>query len=303
MNTQPCILFCESPLEPNKVDPDFEEEFLCAQQNNFTTLIFNFEDLTNTERVDYATKKIKPAINITTLLYRGWMLTPKQYYILFNSLLLKNYRLINTVNEYQNCHYLPDSLKFIANKSPQTIFERFANSNSIDTLIEKAKLFGDKPVVIKDYVKSEKHNWETACFVANAADTLKLKETITNFLLLRGKYLNEGIVIREFVELKNLTRHSKSGMPLTEEYRLFFINKKLIGIYDYWEEGEYTSSVSNTKPFEEVAKHVESNFFSMDIAQKENGEFLIIELGDGQVSGLPDQLNKNEFYRKLRALY
>lgn len=303
MNSQqPCILFCESPLEPNKVDPDFQEEFLCAQQNNFSAIIFNYEDLTNTERFDQATKKIKPAVDVTPLIYRGWMLTPEQYSKLFNSLLLKNYRLVNTVREYQNCHYLPDSLKFIAGKSPQTIYEKFIDSNSIDGLIEKAKIFQTRAVIIKDYVKSEKHHWETACFVQNAADSLKLKETINNLLQLRGKYLNEGIVIREFVELKNLTRHSISGMPLTEEYRLFFLNKKLIGIYDYWEEGEYTSALPSTIQFEDIAKHIESNFFSMDIARRENGEFLIIELGDGQVSGLPDRLSKNAFYEKLRAL-
>ena len=153
---------------------------------------------------------------------------------------------------------------------------------------------------MKDYVKSEKHDCETACFVADASDTDKLKKSINKLLELRDKYLNEGIVVREFVELNYLTTHSKSGMPLTEEYRLFFCNKKLIGIYDYWEEGEYNASKPGTTAFEEIAKEIDSNFFSMDIARQKNGELLIIELGDGQVAGLPDKTNRNEFYKQLK---
>ena len=32
-----------------------------------------------------------------------------------------------------------------------------------------------------------------------------------------------------------------------------------------------------------------SRFFTMDVALRTNGECIIVELGDGQVSGLPDQ--------------
>jgi hypothetical protein len=300
MTILPHILFCESSLGGDKVDPDFEEEFVLAKQNGFETLIFNFEDLINFEQSEKATKRIKPAETLCSVIYRGWMMTPQQYSILYNNLLVKNYKLINTVDEYQNCHYLPNSLKFIENKTPKTIFEKLSKESSFDELIEDAKIFQNKPVIIKDYVKSEKHHWETACFVPNASNTQQLKQIINNFIKLRGQYLNVGIVIREFIELNELTIHSKSGMPLTEEYRLFFYNKKLVGIYDYWEEGEYILSKPNTKEFEEIAKQLESNFFSMDIARRKDGEFVIIELGDGQVSSLPEKVNKNEFYKILR---
>ncbi len=231
------------------------------------------------------------------------MLTPTQYLILYNQLLSKNYKLINSVKEYQNCHYLPDSLKFISAKTPKTIFEKLDNENSINTLIEKSKVFGQKSVILKDYVKSEKHDWETAFFVENASNEDKLKQTIENLIRLRGKYLNEGIVIREFVELNDLTIHSKSGMPLTEEYRLFFYDNKLIGIYDYWEEGEYQLIKPSTTEFEEIAKQIESNFFSMDIARQKSGELIIVELGDGQVAGLPDKTDRNDFYKQLKNCY
>lgn len=303
MTKQVYILFCESPFQTNQVDEDFEDQFIAAKEIGFETLLFNFEDLTSTDTFSVATKKIKRNESLVSVLYRGWMLTPKQYSILYNDLLSKNFKLINTVEEYQNCHYLPDSLKFIEDRTPKTVFEKFGDKNSIDKLIEKAKIFGQKPVILKDYVKSEKHDWETACFVADASDTDKLKKSIKKLVELRDKYLNEGIAVREFIELNDLTIHSKSGMPLTEEYRLFFCNKKLVGIYDYWEEGEYKLSKPDTTEFEEIAIQIESNFFSMDIARQKNGELIIIELGDGQVAGLPDKTNRNEFYKQLKICY
>lgn len=296
------ILFCESPLDPKQVDEDFKDQFVAAKQHGFETLLFNFEDLVSADRASVATKRIKPGNTLVNVIYRGWMLTPGQYLSLYNDLLSKNYKLINTVEQYRNCHYLPDSLTFIEGKTPRTVFQTFDGDRSIEQLIEKATLFGQAPVILKDFVKSEKHHWETACFVKDASDTEQLRQTIHRLLELRGNQLNEGLVIREFIELNDLTHHSKSGMPLTEEYRLFFYNKKLVGIYDYWEEGEYKASKPDTKAFEEIARQIDSHFFSMDIARQKNDKLIIIELGDGQVAGLPDKTDRNGFYKQLKTL-
>ena len=39
----------------------------------------------------------------------------------------------------------------------------------------------------------------------------------------------------------------------------------------------------------------------MDIAKKKDGDWIIVELGDGQVAGLPDNADKDEFYKQLRG--
>lgn len=300
MKKETYILFCENPFESNTVDTDYADEFESATSNGFATLLFNFDDLTSENNCKKATRKIVSKESLCDVIYRGWMLTPLQYSSLYDELLSKNYQLINTKTEYQNCHYLPDSLAFIESKTPKTVFEKLENSESIANLIAKTKVFGNSPVIIKDYVKSEKHDWETACYVPDASDVEKLKNSIDNLIKLRDKYLNEGIVVRAFVELKDLVIHSKSGMPLTEEYRLFFFNQKLLGIYDYWEEGAYDISKPDTSVFEELAQTIKSNFLSMDIARQKDGDLTIIELGDGQVAGLPDKTERNEFYKELK---
>ena len=288
------LLFCESEINRNNVDEAFLDEYVSALDNGFSTLFYNFEEK--------STQKIIRNEKAENLVYRGWMLKPELYEKLYYELLEKNYKLINNPKEYKNCHYLPENLQFINNLTPKTIFQRIENEKSIDILIEKANIFDGKPVIIKDYVKSEKHYWNTACFVNDSLDKKCLKDSILNLLDIRGESFNEGIVIREYIELNQLTKHSKSGMPISEEYRLFFLNNELFSIYNYWEEGNYQDNNLNIDKFKEIAKTIKSNFFTMDIAREKNGNLIIMELGDGQVSAIPKNEDKNYFYKKLKNI-
>ncbi len=42
-----------------------------------------------------------------------------------------------------------------------------------------------------------------------------------------------------------------------------------------------------------------SRFFVMDVAQRRDGGWMIVELGDGQVSGLPREDDADRFYSAL----
>lgn len=299
------ILFCDNPYDNKLVDPDYEDEFLAAKENGFTTLLYSFESLTKEKDAQFATRRIKHTDTLQKLIYRGWMLKPNQYALLYKTLLAKNYELINSPTEYQNCHYLPDSYKLINGHTPKTTWLKVENQQvNYDEVFNAIRAFGNSPLIVKDFVKSQKHYWDTACFIPLATDKDRVKSVIDKFVELQSKDLNEGLVIREFIELNDLTTHSKSGMPLKQEYRLFFLNGHLLGCYDYWEEGEY--SITEHPPldtFKTIAKGIESNFFSMDTAKTKNGKWIVIELGDGQVAGLPDKVNRLEFYDLVRRYY
>ena len=47
-----------------------------------------------------------------------------------------------------------------------------------------------------------------------------------------------------------------------------------------------------------IAKKVRSNFVTIDIARKDDGELMIMEFGDGQVSGL-QQIEAKDFYQSF----
>ena len=51
--------------------------------------------------------------------------------------------------------------------------------------------------------------------------------------------------------------------------------------------------------FAGVAAAVRSRFFTMDVARRRDGGWMIVELGDGQVSGLPREADADRFYSAL----
>ena len=88
-------------------------------------------------------------------------------------------------------------------------------------------------------------------------------------------------------------------MPLTKEFRIFFINKKILKVYNYWDEGDYGETITELEIFIKLAQNIDSNFFTMDIAKKKNGDWIVMELGDGQTAGLPGNANTLDFYNEL----
>jgi hypothetical protein len=250
--------------------------------------------------VDSALKRVRPNEEKDIGFYRGWMLKPSQYETLYNSLLKKNIELINNPREYKFCHYLPESYETIKDFTPKTRFKELKSKFNIEDFQNEINQFGDKAIVIKDYVKSQKHYWNEACFIPNASDKEKVNSVISKFIELQDSDLNEGLVFRGFVELEELTNHSESGMPLTKEFRVFVKNGEIMTIFKYWDEGDYQNVEPVIEEFKEIIPKIKSNFFTMDIAKRKDGKWIIVELGDGQVAGLPDNADKDVFYDKLK---
>ena len=294
------ILFCDNLID-RKVDPDFEQEYNAAIAQGFQVGLISFEDLDNAH-ITKLISRIREQDVLELAIYRGWMIQPDKYELLYNALLSKNVKLINTPLEYKTCHYLPLSYEFIKDSTPATNWTGLIQGDiDFEKIVDLTNYFKDDPIIVKDYVKSQKHNWAEACFIPRASDKDAVRKIVSRFIELQGSALNVGLVFREFVTLEFLTNHSKSKMPLTKEFRLFFLYGQVIQIFNYWDEGDYGDTKPVLTGFEEIGKKVKSNFFTMDIAKKENGDWIIMELGDGQVSGLPDHAHKNDFYKALKT--
>lgn len=293
------FIFCSEPFSFNEPEYAYKNEANIVRQKGFEYELFSFEDLVE-NKTESALRRVKTSEKVETAIYRGWMLKPFQYELLFNALKDKNIVLINSPEQYKHCHHLPESLEIIKSHTPKSIFLPVDENFDLDDLMKKLLVFGNQPLILKDYVKSRKHEWEEACFIPNASSRGDIERVVERFIELQGEDLNEGLVFREFVEFQPLTNHSKSGMPLTKEFRLFFLEGELIFTSEYWEEGIYEQSDFPKDLFLDVAKDVKSNFFTMDVAQKIDGKWMIIELGDAQVAGLPEKANVSEFYDSIR---
>ncbi|HEX9058998.1 MAG TPA: ATP-grasp domain-containing protein [Clostridia bacterium] len=296
------VIFCADPLNNKKVDMDYEAEYNAAKELGLETELIGFEDLVCDDNPSAAVRKIKDQKETTFALYRGWMMRPQKYEKLYNALKLKGIELVNTPESYRQCHYLPESYCVIQNYTAKTIwFQIDKYYKSPDEVYEEVeKVFGNASLVIKDYVKSRKHEWEDACFIPDASDRKRVKRVVDKFIELQGDDLNEGIVFREFLKLEFLSRHSKSKMPLTKEFRIFFFYGKPLMLLYYWDEGDYGELMPDITKFTKVAKNIGSRFFTMDIAKLEDGDWSIVELGDAQVSGLPDNADIYEFYKGIK---
>jgi hypothetical protein len=125
---------------------------------------------------------------------------------------------------------------------------------------------------------------------------------MTNFFNLQGRDFFGGLVFREFLQLKKLGTHPKSGMPLPVEFRTFFLHQKPILTTPYWDNDILYPEVVEAPPtawLESIGEKMLSPFVALDIAQDENDNWWVIEVNDGGSAGYPDSVNSKEFYQTL----
>jgi hypothetical protein len=293
------IIFCEDPLRPRKVDEMYQPEADAITAQGLKYAVVNYESLVNEGDPIQAVKRVPSEQQPTIGIYRGWMLKPNQYAELYNALTEKGFQLINEPQAYRHCHYLPESYSIIERYTPKSVWIDVSGAVQIDEIMALLAPFGSRPIVVKDFVKSQKHYWKEACFIPSALDREAVERVVNRFLELQGDFLNEGLVFREFIEFEPLTVHSKSGMPLSKEFRVFVLDGEPLYVVEYWEEGVYQELSLPLGKFSEVMQKVKSRFFTMDIAKRKDGEWMIIELGDAQVAGLPDSADIRKFYEAL----
>lgn len=296
------VIFCSDYWNAHAPDPAYEAEAATARRLNMACGFINFEALVEQANAQRAVRGIEQANSQEIALYRGWMLKPQAYERLYLALAAKGLTLLNSPAAYRHCHYLPEWYPLLADWTPLSSWLPTGQDVSLDEVMLALRPFGTKAVIVKDYVKSRKHEWFDACYIPSAADRPTVERVVRRFVQLQGEDLNEGLVFREFVEFEPLATHAKSGMPLTREYRLFVLDSEIMLASPYWEEGEYTRQEVDQLPFawlREVARQVQSRFFTMDVARRVDGGWSIVELGDGQVAGLPAGIDMEGFYRKL----
>lgn len=291
------FLFCNDDLNPKAVDSCYEKEAEAVASLGMNYGLIDFNSIRQGD-VNEAVRFVSKSHDIEETIYRGWMLTPKEYGLLYDGLLGLNIKLINSPEEYQHCHWLPKSYSIIEKMTPRTVSFPMTGDPDYSDIMDALKPFGASPVIIKDYVKSQKHDWFDACFIPDASDESHVKRVTDRFIELQDEDLQGGLVFREFLELEPLGTHPKSGMPLTLEYRLFILDGSVVVDFPYWD-AAYSAERPPLEKFSSICQDVKSNFFSCDIAKTTTGDWLIVELGDGQVAGIPELGDANLLYEKL----
>jgi hypothetical protein len=283
------ILFPSEPFERKVVDSAYTEEYNVCKIIGIKTYLFDYEELVEND-------KLVSDISIddrATLIYRGWMLKPLQYSKLYNKILSKTngyVTLLNSPEEYQNCHCFPFVYGNIKEYTP-----KIAVLDNCESLMD---LFVITPILpsnffLKDYVKSIKTPLGVEK-LSNKLSVATLFEKTQDFVKERGHLFTGGLVFKEFVDLKKVD-------GITNEWRAFFLYGNLVDL-----------SINSDKiipnqcnpPLEFVNRingllNNKSHFFTVDFALTEKNNWIVIETGDGGVSGLSPHCNVMGFYNKL----
>jgi hypothetical protein len=291
------LVLCRDPLEPTRPDRAFEAEGAAIEALGLPYALVDHDALVRDDDPGRAVRRVPEQAQPVLAAYRGWMVTPRQYGRLYEALSARGVVLINDPDQYRHCHHLPESYPVIEGLTPRSVW--LTGDLGLNRIMEALVPFGNAPVIVKDFVKSRKHEWAEACYIPSAADRDAVARVVARFLELQGEDLNEGLVFREFVEFEPVGIHPKSGMPLTQEYRVFWLDGSPVFWSPYWAEGEYEVTDPPIERFSALAAAVRSRFFTMDLARRRDGGWMIVELGDGQVSGLPRESDAGRFYSAL----
>lgn len=159
------FIFCNHPLYQRKVDKDYKE----ARVHHSCTL-FSYEDLERGKLSLFG----EDISGLT--IYRGWMMKPEMYSNFYTLLEQRDIYLINTSEEYERYHTLPRWYDDFADETAPSVWETEGN---IENALLKAKQLNGS-YIVKDYVKSKKHEWYNVCFINNILDTAKIRRVITN---------------------------------------------------------------------------------------------------------------------------
>lgn len=158
------------------------------------------------------------------------------------------------------------------------------NSIGVDKLKQKFSRF-----MVKDYVKSVKGTSFPKYFDSTITQE-EFDNQMQKFYDYRGGLYTGGICIKEYLSLKHYGEH-------TNEYRVFYINNEIATVSRNSGQDTYTP----LPPEELIKKYImlDSLYYTIDYAELENGEWKILEAGDGQVSGLSDNQEYNAYFRVL----
>lgn len=294
----PILLFPQHTLEPRSVDPSFKAEAEAASDAGFQVATVG-QDMFFGAAV--STRNLLDGSE--PVLYRGWITKPHDYQLLEEVVTGKGHALVTSSEEYLHCYHFPNWYQAIGGetRTPRSIWikKEHLKGNLDDIAKLAAKEFGSGGVIVKDYIKSRKHEWYDACYISCAGNLGEVKRVVGNFIERQDEWLVGGLVLREYLPLKRIGLHSKSRLPLVNEHRFFVFKGVPFYQAPYWSEGDYSGAVPSMDLLDPILPLVRSPFYAVDIAELENGTWTIVEINDGCSAGIPEGGSPSEFYRCL----
>lgn len=274
------ILFPSDYFNCNKIDAELEQEYKAAIKAGFNVMLFDYSSWFESRKL-----VLNQDSNSDLILYRGWMMKPELYCEFENQLLNLGYHLVVNSNAYKRLHEFVHVYTIIRGDTAPMM--KFPLYTRIDVEFIKSTL---GRFMVKDYVKSVKGSDFPVYFDSTITQS-EFDGWMEKFYQYRGNLLTGGICIKKYLDLKKYDGH-------TNEYRVFYyFNEPMILM-----KNSNQTDACCKPPIELINKYkmLDSPFFTLDFAQLEDDSWIIIESGDGQVSGITDSSQTEMFYKVLK---
>lgn len=199
---------------------------------------------------------------------------PKRYH----ELLDYNIRLIHTPEEYLKTSFLPSWYPIIKEYTPRSKWY-----DTFPSLSEVEKHFSF-PIFIKGERQTNRHA-RNKSIINNPKELNDLELIWENDPILHW----QKIVVREFISLELVIPDNGLAMPKALEFRTFWWKNNCVSIGNYWTSEQYSISESDKASMLSVAEKtsilLETSFLVIDMAKTINGDWIVIEVNDGQDAG------------------
>lgn len=139
--------------------------------------------------------------------------------------------------------------------------------------------------IVKGRTNSRKARWNTHMFANNRKEAILIATELMQDPLLQ----QQGIIVRRYEPLEFL-EEGLNGQPFVNEHRIFALDGSIVASGFYWSQSEKQGSMDERgiSLAQEIAKLIKGRirFAVIDIAKTQKGEWKLVELNDGQMSGL-----------------
>ncbi|MBT0768468.1 hypothetical protein KIH74_06000 [Kineosporia sp. J2-2] len=167
------LLLPADPLRPRRPDGHFAAEAGRARENGLAVALVDHDELTRPHGAGPAIARV-PRGGLA--LYRGWMLSSRQYEAFAQALRERDVTLVTDPARYRRAHELPGWYEALREVTPRTVWSEGADLS--DGFDEACRRLGPGPAVLRDHTKSMKHYWHEAAFIPRLADPVRAEQVL-----------------------------------------------------------------------------------------------------------------------------
>ncbi|MFC7216951.1 ATP-grasp domain-containing protein [Streptomyces polyrhachis] len=280
------VLYCRDPLNPRCVDEHFAQEAREVRACGGTVGLIDHDALL---RGDAQQAVARVPSGLGSAWYRGWMIPGDRYAALAEALERRGTALLVTPERYRAAHELPGWYPVFADVTPASVWRPTKPGETLagEDLAVLAESLPPGAGIVKDYVKSRKHEWEQACFVPDLADTVGLARVVRRFVELQEEFLAGGVVLRSFEAFSR-------PESVAAEARVWWLDGEPRLLTPHPDSPFEHGPRPDLDRIQPAVRRLGCRFVTTDVALRSDGVWRVVEVGDGQVSDLHPAVDRGE---------